>query len=65
MTTTVSPVLRPKQGAAYIGMSLPSFWRIAKDDPTFPRLFKIGPNSTAVMRADLDAWLQAKQEAAQ
>lgn len=62
---TITPaVLRPKQAATYIGMSVPSLWRYAKTDPTFPRMFKIGANSTAVMRADLDAWLKAKQEAA-
>jgi len=65
MSTFASPVLRPKQAAAYIGMSVPSFWCFAKDDPTFPRLFKIGPQATAIMRADLDAWIAAKREAAQ
>lgn len=65
MTTITPAVLRPKQAAAYIGMSVPSFWRFAKEDPTFPDTFKIAANSTAVMRADLDAWLKAKREAAQ
>lgn len=57
-------VLRPKQGAAYCGFSIATWWRKAKTDPDFPRQFKIGPNSTAVMRADLDAWLAKKREAA-
>lgn len=63
-TTTTSPVLRPKQAATYIGLSLPSFWRFVKEDQTFPRPFKIGANATAVMRADLDAWLETKKEGA-
>ncbi|TAN27281.1 MAG: AlpA family phage regulatory protein [Castellaniella sp.] len=63
MTTINPPVLRPSQAAAYIGLSLPSFWRIAKADPSFPRPFKVGPNSTAVMRRDLDAWLESKRVA--
>lgn len=58
--TTPSVVLRPRQAADYIGMSLPSFWRLAKTDPTFPRTFKLSTNSTAVMRADLDRWLTDK-----
>lgn len=62
MKTFTSPVLRPKQAAAYIGMSVPSFWRIVKDDPTFPRPFKLSANATAVMRTDLDQWLVTKQE---
>ncbi|MGX5658173.1 helix-turn-helix transcriptional regulator [Castellaniella ginsengisoli] len=62
---TITPaVLRPSQAATYIGMSVPSFWRYAKLDPNFPQPFKIGPNATAVMRADLDAWLKSKREAA-
>ncbi len=65
MINIVPAVLRPTQAAAYIGASVPTFWRRIKEDPTFPRPFKVGPNSTAVMRADLDAWLKAKQEAAQ
>lgn len=62
MTAINPPVLRPTQAAAYIGLSLPSFWRIAREDSTFPKPFKLGANSTAVMRADLDAWLKAKKE---
>lgn len=64
MTTITPAVLRPTQAAAYIGSSVPTFWRRVKDDPDFPRPFKVGPNSTVVMRASLDAWLKAKQEAA-
>lgn len=65
MSNVTPAVLRPKQGAVYIGASIASFWRFAKTDPTFPTLFKIGANSTAVLRADLDAWLKSKREAAQ
>lgn len=57
------PVLRPKQAAQYIGVSLPSFWRYAKYDPDFPRPLRLGPNARAVMRDDLDAWLASKREA--
>jgi predicted DNA-binding transcriptional regulator AlpA len=63
MTAVTPAVLRPKQGAAYLSVSLPTFWGLAKKDPTFPKLFKIGPNSTAVMRRDLDAWLESKRGA--
>lgn len=65
METVTPAVLRPKQGATYIGASVPTFWRYAKHDPTFPRVFKIGPNASAVMREELDAWLKSKREAAQ
>ena len=66
MQTVINPpVLRPTQAAAYIGLSLPTFWRLARQDETFPKPFRLGENSTAVMRDDLDAWLQARKEAAQ
>lgn len=65
MTQPVTPaVLRPKQAAQYLGVSLPTFWRWAQAD-TFAPLFKLGPNSTAVLRSDLDAWLEKRKEAAQ
>ncbi|WP_415834094.1 helix-turn-helix transcriptional regulator [Kerstersia similis] len=57
----IPAVLRPTQAATYCGFSVPTFWRFAKNDPTFPRTFKLGENSTAVMRADLDAWLESKK----
>jgi len=63
METINPPVLRPKQAAQYIGLSLPTFWRLVKDDPQFPQPFRLGANSRAVMRADLDAWLESKREA--
>lgn len=63
---TINPaVLRPKQAAAYIGVSLPSIWRFAKEDPDFPQPFKIGPNASAIFREELDAWLKSKREATQ
>lgn len=58
-------VLRPKQGAEYIGVSLPTFWRFAKTDPDFPQPFKLGANASAVMRDELDAWLKAKRKGAE
>lgn len=66
MPSNITPaVLRPTEAARYIGMSLPSFWRFAKNDPTFPRPFRLGEKSAAVMRADLDDWLASRRRAAQ
>lgn len=59
---TEPAVLRPKQAAQYLSIGIASFWRLAKEDLTFPKPFKIGVQTTAVMRADLDAWLQQKRE---
>lgn len=64
MENVTAAVLRPKQAAAYIGVSLPTFWRYAKEEPDFPQPFRLGANASAVMREELDAWLKAKREAA-
>lgn len=55
-------VLRPRECARYLSIGIASFWRLAKEDSSFPRPFKIGTQSTAVMRADVDAWLKQKRE---
>lgn len=62
----IEPVaLAPKAAATYIGFSVPTFWRTAKTDASFPRVFKVSPGRSAVMRAEVDAWLAAKREAKQ
>jgi len=62
MTTTINPaVMRPQQAAQYIGLSIATFWRLAKEDESFPQPFKLAANSSAVLRKDLDAWLEMKQ----
>lgn len=64
--STVSPAaLAPREAAARGSFSLPTFWRLKKTDPTFPKVFKVSPGRSAVMTADFDAWLAAKKEAAQ
>ena len=55
-------ILRPKQAAKYLSIGIASFWRLAKEDATFPKPFKIGTQATAVARADLDAWVQTKRK---
>lgn len=57
-----SAVIRPKAAAKYIGIGIASFWRLVKNDPTFPRTFRVGKMATGILRADLDAWLQQKRE---
>lgn len=56
-------VLRPKAAAEYCGVSLTSFWRLVKNDPAFPKPFKITQASTGVFRDGLDKWLQSRAQA--
>jgi len=54
-------VLRPKEAARYLGVGTATFWRFVKNDPTFPRTFKITAQATAIYKKDLDAWLHRRR----
>lgn len=45
-----------------IGIGVSTVWKIHKDDPTFPRPFKISPQVTVWDEADIDNWLTCKKE---
>ena len=63
---TVAPAaMAPKQAAAYCGFSVPTFWRLQRNDASFPRAFRVSPGRCAVLRSELDQWLVAKREAVQ
>ena len=59
MTTTqqLGQVLRLKQLKAVTNLSQATIWRRVKQDPTFPKPFSIGPNTTAWDEAEVLAWL--------
>ncbi len=47
----------------YTGMldvSRSTFHRIMRDDPTFPKPFKIGLRKNAWFREDVEAWIMAR-----
>ena len=50
--------------SALSGMSEPTLYRRAKDDPTFPRMVRIGQRCTRIRAGDLIAWLQAQAKKA-
>lgn len=60
----VKPTLRPKEVATYCSIGGSTVWWLTHNDPTFPKKIKIGPKTTVFMRAEIDAWLAAKAEAA-
>jgi prophage regulatory protein len=55
--------LRPRQAADALGIGLSTFWLKAKTDPDFPQLIQLGPKSTIVREADLEAYVEKKAEA--
>lgn len=52
---------RTKAAAAYIGVSLATFYRLRAADPTFPAPVRLGPNSRSYLVDDLDRWLEGRQ----
>ncbi|MCK9505929.1 MAG: AlpA family phage regulatory protein [Porticoccaceae bacterium] len=53
---------RPNATAQYLGVSLATCWRWAKERPGFPQPKKLGPRTTAWDLNDIDAFLAAEQE---
>ena len=51
-------LLKAKQICEYCGFSLPTLWRKVKNDPTFPKPFKIGANSTAWDAEEIHEWIE-------
>lgn len=55
-------ILRPEKAAAYVGVSKNTMYRWHREDPTFPRLIRIGQRSSGWRVTDLDAWLDAQAQ---
>jgi len=53
---------RPTATARYLGISLATLWRWAKERPDFPKPRKHGPRCTVWDLTELDAWLDAQQK---
>lgn len=52
--------LRPPQAASHLGISVRQLYRLVKTDSDFPKLHRLGANTTVIERAALDAWADAK-----
>lgn len=45
--------------AEYFGIGVSSVWNRAKNDPKFPKPFRIGARTTVWAKSDLDAYAEA------
>ncbi len=45
--------------AAYFALSVPTIWRRAKDDPAFPKAYRVSPGATRWLRSDLERYSSA------
>lgn len=53
-------LLTLRTASAIAGLSIATLYRRAKDDPSFPRLIRMGARCTRIRAADLTAWLSVK-----
>ena len=58
----IPAILRPDKAAAYLGISKNTIYRWLRENPSFPRLIKIGQRSSGWRVADLDAWLDCQAQ---
>ena len=56
--------LRPAQVAEKFGVSVPTVWRYARNDPSFPKKTKLSERVSVFDEQELDAWHDGKRTAA-
>jgi prophage regulatory protein len=50
-------VVRPAKAAEKLAIGLSTLWLKAKNDPDFPKPFKLGPRTTIFFESELDQYL--------
>jgi len=58
--TIQSPVVGTAEILGMFNVSHATFYRVVYGDPTFPKPFKIGLRKNAWLRADIEAWINAR-----
>lgn len=53
-------ILRDALAAKKLGMARGTLWRLAKEDPDFPKPVKISPKITGWIEAEIDQYIAAK-----
>ena len=53
-------LLKLETAAVLSGVSVPTLYRKAASDPTFPKLIKMGKRCTRIRAGELMAWLDAQ-----
>lgn len=59
--TPNSDLLRLKQAAAYLQISLPTLWRYSEQLQDFPKKIRLTARCCAYRKSDLDAWLNSRE----
>lgn len=53
------------EAAKRLDVSKKTVYAFHRDDPTFPRIFKLSSKKSAILMAELDAWVLARHESHQ
>lgn len=57
-------ITRSSRAPAQVGLPPSTFFHLAKNDPTFPKKLRFGPQMTGYLTAELVAWALSKREVA-
>lgn len=60
MITATNRSIRPRTACELLGISLPTFWRWAKQNPNFPKITKLSSRCSVVSLDALIEWRDAK-----
>lgn len=55
-------LISPKLLAQQLSISLATLWRMRRRDPSFPRPIKLTPHRLGFRVAEIEAWLDSRQE---
>ncbi len=58
-------VIRVCDAAVRLATSRQNLYLIHRQDPTFPRIFKVGKKNSVLLKHELDAWILARHAASQ
>jgi prophage regulatory protein len=58
---TADRIHRPESAADYISVSRSTFYRLGKDDPTFPSKIRLSERCVGYRESELKAWLEARE----
>jgi predicted DNA-binding transcriptional regulator AlpA len=62
-TTVSTPaIMRLKEVAYYLQISLVTLWRMGEQDPNFPKKIRMNSRCVGYLKTDIDNWLASKGE---
>jgi predicted DNA-binding transcriptional regulator AlpA len=60
-TTVSTPaIMRLKEVAYYLQISLVTLWRMGEQDPNFPKKIRMNSRCVGYLKTDIDVWLANK-----